>query len=677
MKTAAKTMWECSVAALLLLVMCANGDIEQHQSIRVFQKTGWENNKHGLQDELSGIWGSRSRHTTEENDVGEQPRLWTLRRIPRSTEDLQGVCSCLSRLSTPPPVCSSIEELGPIIVNGTCLNSIQRRRRRRGQPVQIEGNITFATPSFPALPWCAGNQTLLLVSSGEMPNLHLSNVPSVWVCPNSLSSSLHQLAITNVPEVKIAPGALTYRSTDFSLSLSGMSGKLVFSRGSLSAGINVGGSPNSLMESPEHRLPPQIKVDIEDADTVKFESKSVVAPRVWVEVRRTETLHIETEAFSSDISALHISSTRGLFMEPRAAVVNSLEITSISTTVLEKQSVVVMARRGEVILRDMSDVEAPEGAITLGGGATLEMSNVIFTDNSNRAVLSLSPLSSVVLRDVEVAGINSTSICLATQTLTLGGEMPELSEHSAASACLRFVRGVESNTTEVSGVVLCEVSSLDENVEPSICADQRCQSCRETVTEPTEGGQDIYLERSTEDGQDIYLERSTEDGQDVYLQPVTVDVAMAGNWWEEPKYLGLVIALPVLLALLLLIYCLYRRHRCSQRGAYELPQTYRNGTFPRTIITPDNLRNSPSCQSPHAALPNGASSELFVSYCASHGPSLQQAALLDQQNRDIGRSPPRLDNTWRESHQPATYQHHSSIMTPEDDYSLSSSEMTI
>lgn len=111
-----------------------------------------------------------------------------------------------------------------------------------------------------------------------------------------------------------------------------------------------------------------------------------------------------------------------------------------------------------------------------------------------------------------------------------------------------------------------------------------------------------------------------------------------------------------------------------QRDAYELPQTFRNKTFPRTIITPDNLENSPPDQSLHD---NGVSTELFVSYRVSHGPSLQHTALADQQNREIGRYLSGPDTTWRESHERGTYQHHSSLMTPEDNYSISSSEMTI
>ncbi|KAG0716632.1 hypothetical protein GWK47_009198 [Chionoecetes opilio] len=528
-------MWKCSVEALLLLLMFVNVSnpsvIVQSQSSPIFEKTKWSHEKYDLQDELYSNLESRAVHVTE---VSEEQRHWALMRVARSTEKLQNVCACFGSPSAPSSGCNfDIGEFGPILFNGRCLNGTQwRRQQHRRQYLQVKDDVSSVSRTFLDMPLCAGTRPLLLVSSGEKQTLRLSNVPSVWVCPRSLGAPLQHLAITNVPEVKIASGALAHRLTNFTMSLTGVSEELVFPHGALSVDMverkNIDDTSNNLMENVvEHHLPSRIKVIIENANLVKFESGSVLAPRVWVEVRLIEKLEMETQAMEALSSptdfVLHISSIRALYMKSRAANFSSLCVTNVSTVLLMEESVVVMVPGGEVIMRDVENVVANERAIILGNGAALELSYVTFKSKSNGGLFSQSPLRSVVLRGVKVTGSNSTSICLATHTLSLRGVTAELSDHSAVYACLRFVSMIEMETTEESGVVLCEVSSKEKISDLYLCADPRCKACGENETE------------------------SSEDAE--------------GNWWEEPMYMGSV-ATFVLLALLLLFS--YRLHRYSK-----------------------------------------------------------------------------------------------------------------
>lgn len=237
------------------------------------------------------------------------------------------------------------------------------------------------------------------MSSGEKKTLQLSNVPSVWVCPLSLGASLQELSITNVPEIRIAPGALVQRLTDFTLNVTGVSETLdippkAFSVDTL---ITSGDRVPILESTVEDSFLPQVKILIENASYVRFESSSVSAPRVWVEIRETETLIMEENAVKSLSypldSALKVSFTQIFFMETHAATVKILRVTDTSKLLLKEESVEVTTPGGEVVLNQVEDVMLPERSIIVGGGAKLELTNVSLRTLGHRAVHSTSPLS--------------------------------------------------------------------------------------------------------------------------------------------------------------------------------------------------------------------------------------------------------------------------------------------
>ena len=353
-------------------------------------------------------------------------------------------------------------------------------------PFSLQDDVTFSLPPFPDGLKCEGKRILVLVSSGERQYLSLSKVPSVWICPRSLGSRLQHLVITNVSEVKIAPEVLAHRRANFDLTLTGISEDLVFPQRALSIDtVEVNNvdkvSTNSLKNIVEYRKSPQVKVSIENATFVRFNTRSVVAPRVWVKVGSTKKLKMETravEALSSTTdSILYVSSTQHLCMETRAAIVNRLRIINISNVMLMEESMVVMASEGEIILRDVRDLLAPERAIIVGDGATLELSNITLFHNSNRTILSPSPLDSVMLRGLKVVGSNSTSVCLTTYNLSVHVVTEALFGHSSATVCVKFVRGMGMDTTEESWLVLCKVSTREEMTDPRLCPDPRCKSC--------------------------------------------------------------------------------------------------------------------------------------------------------------------------------------------------------
>lgn len=342
---------------------------------------------------------------------------------------------------------------------------------------------------FPDLPWCDGTLPLLLVSSGEKKTLQLSNVPSVWVCPLSLGASLQELSITNVPEIRIAPGALVHRHTDFTLNVTGLSETLHVPPKAFSVDtvIRSGDHVPILESTVEDSYLPQVKILIENATSVKFESSSVSAPRVWVEVKEMETLIMEEDAVKALSypldSALKVSFTQTVIMGTHAATVKILRVTGTSHLVLKEESVEVMTPGGEVVLSQVENVMLNERSIVVGGGARLELSNVSLSTLGNRAVHSPTPLSLSSLLSVEVTGPALTPICLATQHLVLKDMTAAMDEYYTAAACFRFSHSLEVDKRgPVPGVVLSKTTSSKLFADPQLFSDPRCAPCNPRPT---------------------------------------------------------------------------------------------------------------------------------------------------------------------------------------------------
>lgn len=697
-------MWKCSMT-IFLLALAVHGAHPRQPSPAPY-KNSWHREKHASDLFLN----RKSRAVDGEANVeaSEQTLLVPIGQVSSSTQDLLGVCDCFVSHSARRTGCSyKIGEYGPLIINGTCFNGTQRKRRRRWQPVAHTPNN--APIEFPDLPWCDGTLPLLLVSSGEKKTLQLSNVPSVWVCPLSLGASLQDLSITNVPEIRIAPGALVHRLTDFTLNVTGVSETLYVPPKAFSVDTVIrSGDQVPLLESTvEDSFLPQVKILIENASNVKFESSSVSAPRVWVEVRETEMLLMEenaVKALSYPLdSALIVSFTQIFYMETHAATVKILRVTDTSKLLLKEESVQVTTPGGEVVLNQVGEVMLPERGIIVGGGASLELTNVSLSTLGHRAVHSSSPLSSSSLMSVEVTGPASTPICLSTQHLILKDMTAAMGEHSTAAACFRFSHSLEVDKREpVPGVVLSKTTSSRIFADPQLFSDPRCAPCNPQPTVIIESTPPpIILRTTTTVTPETPHPGPTPPGPTpldptpvgpthrAYMRPVTTygpEVTsateqtreVAGDWWEEPKYLGPAAAFVLLVILLLLFFCLYRLHKRSKRAKYELPQTFRTRTFPRTIVTPDTLDAAPPGPPLHAAPASHAPAELFVSYHVSHGgPSLHQAAVAQHQLWQNGRTPEDPNTAYRRDNHHSSSCHNGSLMAAEDDCSISSTEIII
>ncbi|KAK8389177.1 hypothetical protein O3P69_020859 [Scylla paramamosain] len=485
----------------------------------------------------------------------EQPHGGSRGRVARSTEDLKTMCDCFRGLPPATTCTSLIKRSVAVIINGTCSGNTQLFRLFEEQD---QANLTLASSPFLGAPWCENAELLLLESSGEQKSLSLRDVPSVWLCPDSLGTSLQELVITDVDEVKIAPGVLTQRLTDFTLRVAGTFGELTFPQGAL--------------------------------------------------------------------------------------VIENVDITIVDD--------------------DVEDIIAHEKSVILGNKATLELSNVTFRSRFNRTFFARSPLESVILRDV-VADRFANSFCLATHSLAM--------HNVVISGCLRFVKWIGRKTTKDSPVALCEVSSIEEMADPGQCIDPRCGFCADL-----DSGHTTELPSLRPSSSNV----STPRPASVHaVNKAEVSEDAERNWWEEPIYLGLLVAL-ILLALLVLSCCICHLHRRSQKGSYELTQqTDKHGTFQRTIITPENLQDQHEAplQAPHHHHhDHGASRELFLSYRALQDPALRHHnSPDDDQSWECGIPTHGHGTAGRRSHQPGSIYQHSSIMTPEDRNSLSSSSSMI
>lgn len=644
------------VVALVLVEGDRPGSIEHHQSTPLLKNTSWKPEKHYMQDRLLRSGKNRD----------EQPHGGSRGRVARSTEDLKTMCDCFRGLPPATTCTSLIKRSVAVIINGTCSGNTQLFRLFEEQD---QANLTLASSPFLGAPWCENAELLLLESSGEQKSLSLRDVPSVWLCPDSLGTSLQELVITDVDEVKIAPGVLTQRLTDFTLRVAGTFGELTFPQGALvieNVDITiVDDVSNNNMENVVGHHTPQIKVIIDSANYVTFETKSVLAPRVLVEVQHIRKLIIKTLGVRTVLDAvLHVSLTRALVMETHAAVVNRLQVTGVSVFILKVESLIMMTPGDHVILQDVENIIAHEKSFILGNKATLELSNVTFRSRFNRAFFARSPLESVILRDV-VADRFANSFCLATHSLAM--------HNVVISGCLRFVKWIGRKTTKDSPVALCEVSSIEEMADPGQCIDPRCGFCADL-----DSGHTTELPSLRPSSSNV----STPRPASVHaVNKAEVSEDAERNWWEEPIYLGLLVAL-ILLALLVLSCCICHLHRRSQKGSYELTQqTDKHGTFQRTIITPENLQDQHEAplQAPHHHHhDHGASRELFLSYRALQDPALRHHnSPDDDQSWECGIPTHGHGTAGRRSHQPGSIYQHSSIMTPEDRNSLSSSSSMI
>lgn len=341
------------------------------------------------------------------------------------------------------------------------------------------------------MPWCESDLPLLLVSSGEKTTLHLSNVPSVWVCPLSLGAPLQELSITDVPEIRIAPGALVHRRTDFTLNVTGVSEDLDVPEKAFSVeytGVQNGERAPVIEGIVEDSLLLEVRILIANAKSVTFESMSVSAPHVWVEVRETEALVMKTNAvtalslYSRD-SALIVSSAQSFLMGTHAATVKRLRVTHTSTLLLREESVEMTVPGGEVVLSHIEQVTLPERSIIVGAGAKLELTNVSLTTLGHRAIYSSSPLFSSSLVGVAVSGPAPTPICLATRHLVLKNMTAAMGEHNTATACIMFSHTLEVDKGKSApGVVLAKTTSYGIFADTHQFSDPSCVLCNPRPT---------------------------------------------------------------------------------------------------------------------------------------------------------------------------------------------------
>lgn len=291
-----------------------------------------------------------------------------------------------------------------------------------------------------------------------------------------------------MPEIRIAPRALAHRLTDFTLNVSGVAEPLVVPREAFSVDTaeikDVDDTPVS--ESiVEDSLMLRIKILIGNAISVKFDSMSVLAPRVLVEVKQTETLVIETNAlkalsYSLD-SALKVSLTQSTIMGTHAAAVRRLWVTNTSRLLLREDSIEMTVPGGEVVLSRIGNVMLSERSIIVGGGARLEFSNVSLTPLGHRAVLSTSPLSLSSMTNVIVSSPGPTPICLATRNLVLKNMTAVMNEHNTAAACFKFSHTLEKDRRESMPVVVL-MRSPGIFTDPNLFSDPKCTLCNSQPT---------------------------------------------------------------------------------------------------------------------------------------------------------------------------------------------------
>lgn len=157
--TLSRNMWMCSMAIFVLALVLHGA--HPWQTLPGQRRASWLRRKH------SSKWMNRAFH--EEVEAKEQTRISPVRQRP--TQNLLGVCDCFVNHSPQPTGCSfeigvcsdymnrrsrnnitilkytdhahvtdaatPTQEYGPLIINGTCFNGMQRKRRRHSEAITV------------------------------------------------------------------------------------------------------------------------------------------------------------------------------------------------------------------------------------------------------------------------------------------------------------------------------------------------------------------------------------------------------------------------------------------------------------------------------------------------------------------------------------------------------------
>ncbi|ROT80354.1 hypothetical protein C7M84_000911 [Penaeus vannamei] len=494
------------------------------------------------------------------------------------------------------------------------------RRRKRARSDVEEDNFPATPPPFYRDNSCRSTSPIIFSSSGMKERVTIGKAPYLLICRNSIGPQLKFLTVTGVEKVVVSAGALRTRTTNVVVTFSDIGQNLTIPEGAFSVQTDPaggGGGGDDGLESDSGGFPPvEVELKVQGVPGLELKSRSIVAPRVTLDVRQAQALVMGPDAVvpfaNPDASGLTIVDTAKAVIESRAMTLGILLITYTNKLFLKDSALKVGPEYGgEASLEHIDYASFGSEALSLGPDVILTINDVTISEAGRRAIHNFNsrvePLTKVTLTEVQGAGLERGAVCLVGSTAITFRVFLEDGQGRPAG-CIEG-RTLHEGLTEGSTnhAVICSAPSTSG----TLCGHDECRFCNpdlpETSTETTSITLPIRTTlATTTEGSDSPSSTSLSTpttaaeeilATDASILPAYYEHDYTYDTWENetvvsppenttpfdflgiPLYLLIIAVCTATILLLLVAYCLWSYYRSKREDKYRLPREGRETTF--------------------------------------------------------------------------------------------------
>lgn len=293
-----------------------------------------------------------------------------------------------------------------------------------------EDNFPASPPPFYRDNSCRSTSPIIFSSSGNKERLTIANAPYLLICRDSIGPQLKLLTVTGVDKVVVSAGALTPRTTNVVVTFSDLGQNLTLPEGALSIQTDSAGGAVGSTSGPEEGdsadyLAVEVELKVSAVPGLELQSRSVVAPRISLEVKQVQTLLMGPGSVvpfaHPDASGLVISETTNAVIESRAMTLGFLQVKNTKNLLLKDSAMTVGPRSGgEVSLEHIDRASFGTEALSLAPEVLLTINDVLIWAAERRAIHNFNSsdgvLKRVVLTEVQGLGLERGAVCLVGAT---------------------------------------------------------------------------------------------------------------------------------------------------------------------------------------------------------------------------------------------------------------------
>lgn len=534
-----------------------------------------------------------------------------------SQEEIDKTCECYNEYQI-----SCFEKMkmyGAFIIYGMCTSGhMTGRRRKRARSDVEEDNFPATPPPFYRDNSCRSTSPIIFSSSGMKERVTIGKAPYLLICRNSIGPQLKFLTVTGVDKVVVSAGALRTRTTNVVVTFSDIGQNLTIPEGAFSVQTDpAGGGGDGGLESDSGGFPPvEVELKVQGVPGLELKSRSIVAPRVTLDVRQAQALVMGPDAVvpfaNPDASGLTIVDTAKAVIESRAMTLGILLITYTNKLFLKDSALKVGPEYGgEASLEHIDYASFGSEALSLGPDVILTINDVTISEAGRRAIHNFNsrvePLTKVTLTEVQGAGLERGAVCLVGSTAITFRVFLEDGQGRPAG-CIEG-RTLHEGLTEGSTnhAVICSAPSTSG----TLCGHDECRFCNpdlpETSTETTSITLPIRTTlATTTEGSDSPSSTSLSTPTTAAEEILATDASILPAYYEHhdyydtwenetvvsppesttpfdflgiPLYLLIIAVCTATILLLLVAYCLWSYYRSKREDKYRLPREGRETTF--------------------------------------------------------------------------------------------------